>query len=127
MRCSTGRTLPCAPVPHIHDRIDFTAEVFVVHEGRVLLRVHDKLGRWLSVGGHVELDEDPNEAAVREVREEVGLDVELHDDLRPFRADGPDYRELVPPKFMNRHRIGATHEHVTLVYFARAASDRVVP
>jgi 8-oxo-dGTP pyrophosphatase MutT (NUDIX family) len=114
-------------MPHIHERIDFTAEVFVVHDGRVLLRVHDKLGRWLAVGGHVELDEDPNEAAVREVREEVGLDVVLHDDLRPVRVDSEDYRELVPPKFMNRHRIGAAHEHVTLVYFARSESAEVVP
>jgi 8-oxo-dGTP pyrophosphatase MutT (NUDIX family) len=114
-------------VPHIHEHVDFTAEVFVVHDGRVLLRLHDKLGRWLSVGGHVELGEDPNEAAVREVREEVGLDVRLHDDLRPFRVDGVDYRELIPPKFMNRHRISPTHEHVTLVYFATAENGQVVP
>ena len=114
-------------MPHIHERIDFTAEVFVVHDGRVLLRMHDKLGRWLSVGGHVELGEDPNEAAVREVREEVGLDVRLHDDLRPFRVAGADYRELIPPKFMNRHRISSTHEHVTLVYFATTDTGDVAP
>ncbi len=64
-------------MPHIHEKIDFTAEVFIVHKDRVLLRMHDKFKIWLSVGGHVELDEDPIEAAVREVKEEVGLDVTI--------------------------------------------------
>lgn len=34
-------------MPHIHNeagQIDFTVEVFIVHQGRVLLRRHDKLG-----------------------------------------------------------------------------------
>jgi 8-oxo-dGTP pyrophosphatase MutT (NUDIX family) len=113
-------------MPHIHYGVDVTAEVFVVHAGRVLLRVHDKYGRWMSVGGHVEADEDPTETAVREVREEVGLDVRLHDDLRPDGLDEDGWRELIPPKFMNRHRITDTHDHVSLVYFATAASAEVV-
>ena len=59
-------------MPHIHEKIDFTAEVFIVHHNRVLLRLHDKYNIWLSVGGHIELNEDPMEAAIREVKEEVG-------------------------------------------------------
>jgi 8-oxo-dGTP pyrophosphatase MutT (NUDIX family) len=65
---------------HIHTKpgqVDHTVEVFVVSGGKVLLRKHDKYGIWLSVGGHIELDEDPNQAALREVKEEVGLDTEL--------------------------------------------------
>lgn len=104
-------------MPHIHEKIDFTVEVFVVHGDRVLLRKHDKYKKWLSVGGHIELDEDPNEAAVREVLEEVGLAITLHGDAPSFREHA-EYRELIPPVAMNRHRIGPTHEHVTLVYFA---------
>ncbi len=111
---------------HIHEKIDITSEVFVVYQDKVLLRIHDKYKIWLSVGGHVELDEDPNEAAVREVKQEVGLDVELyHDPSYPvLQRDG--FRDLVPPEFMNRHRISPTHEHVTLVYFARASTDHLV-
>lgn len=52
---------------HIHEKIDFTVEVFVVFQNKVLLRKHDKYKIWLSVGGHIELDEDPNQAALREV------------------------------------------------------------
>ena len=105
-------------MPHIHDLIDFTVEVYIVCENTVLLRKHDKYGLWLGVGGHIELDEDPNEAALREVREEVGLDVKLISDEPPYE-DGA-YRELIPPRFMNRHPITETHEHVSLIYFARS-------
>lgn len=54
---------------HIHYKNDFTVEVFVVHQDKVLLRLHDKYKIWLSVGGHIDLDEDPNKAAIREVKE----------------------------------------------------------
>ena len=111
-------------MPHIHDHIDFTVEVFVVYKNRVLLRMHDKYKMWLSVGGHIELDEDPNQAAVREVKEEVGLEVVLADSRRPFTREESDYHELIPPQFLNRHRVNPTHEHVTLTYFARANTDK---
>ncbi len=109
---------------HIHEKIDFTAEVFVVFKNRVLLRKHDKYKVWLSVGGHIELDEDPNEAAIREVKEEVSLDIELLD-TRSYHEQSADYHELIAPRFLNRHRIGASHEHITLSYFATSQSDVV--
>lgn len=112
-------------MPHIHEKIDFTVEVFAVYRDKVLLRKHDKYKIWLSVGGHIEPDEDPNQTAVREVKEEVGLDVTLADDLLPFRHDTPRYKELIPPKFLNKNRINDTHEHVTLTYFGRASTDTI--
>jgi 8-oxo-dGTP pyrophosphatase MutT (NUDIX family) len=110
---------------HIHERIDFTVEAFIVFGGKVLLRKHDKYKRWLSIGGHIELDEDPVQAIIREVKEEVGLDVELFgsNDIPPFRSQ--IYKELLPPVSMNRHRINERHEHVTLVYYARSKTDKL--
>ena len=114
-------------MPHIHEKIDFTVEVFVVYRNKVLLRMHDKYKIWLSVGGHIELDEDPNEAALREVKEEVGLDVTLASDLKTSETITEGYKELIPPKFLNIHAINTSHRHISLVYFARAETDRVQP
>jgi 8-oxo-dGTP pyrophosphatase MutT (NUDIX family) len=117
-------------VPHIHTgpgQVDFTVEVFVVCDGRVLLRMHDKLGFWLSVGGHIELHEDPAQAAVREVLEEVGLEVRLDDSHMLYREIKDGYEELPPPVFMCRLRMGDSHDHVTMTYFARSNSRAVVP
>ena len=108
-------------MPHINDSIDLVVEVFVVHHDKVLLRKHDKYKLWLSVGGHVELDEDPTEAAIREVKEEVGLDVELVGQPLVVKNEGQGgYKELVTPRFMYRHSISETHDHVALVFFAKA-------
>lgn len=111
---------------HIHEKIDFTVEVFIVYKDKVLLRKHDKYKFWLSVGGHIELDEDPNQAAIREVKEEIGLEVTLTDDLLPFEKETGEYKELIPPKFINRHNISDTHEHITLMYFGKVMSDEIV-
>lgn len=112
---------------HIHEKIDFTASVYVVFRGKVALHLHKKLGIWLPPGGHIELDEDPNIAALREVKEEIGLDIELVGNDPLQAGDDPTEQELIPPKYLNRHNFNETHEHIDLVYFGRATTDVVVP
>ena len=53
---------------HIHEKIDFTVAIFVVQDGKLLLIHHRALNKWLPLGGHIELDEDPEQAALREAR-----------------------------------------------------------
>ena len=54
-----------------------TSTVYVVNGGRVLLHLHKKYNTWFPLGGHIEADEFPHEAAIREVSEEAGLKVTL--------------------------------------------------
>jgi 8-oxo-dGTP pyrophosphatase MutT (NUDIX family) len=104
-------------MPHIHDKIDFTVAIFVVHDAKILLIHHRKLDRWLPLGGHIELDEDPEQAALREAREESGLDVELLGERAPTTEPGT--RALITPRFLDIHRISDTHEHIGMIYWAR--------
>jgi 8-oxo-dGTP pyrophosphatase MutT (NUDIX family) len=119
---------------HLHDPgTDVVIDVFIVHRPtqRVLLRRHDKYKRLLAVGGHVELaeGEDPNQAAIREAKEEVGLDIVLWDPrserVRPCPDDHGAYRELIPPVHMNVHDIHKGHTHTSLVFFATSESDEI--
>jgi len=102
---------------HIHEKIDFTVAIFVVHDGKVLVIHHRKLDQWLPLGGHIELDEDPEQAALREAKEESGLDVELLGERPP--TTGPGTRALIAPRFLDIHRITDTHEHIGMIYWAR--------
>jgi 8-oxo-dGTP pyrophosphatase MutT (NUDIX family) len=102
---------------HIHEKIDFTVSIFVVHEGKILLVHHRKLNKWLPLGGHIELDEDPEMAALREAKEESGLEVELLGERPPTTEPGT--RALIAPRFLDIHRITETHEHIGLIYWAR--------
>ena len=105
---------------HIHEKIDFTTCIFVFHEAKVLLIHHRKLNKWLPLGGHVELDEDPEQAALREAKEESGLEVELLGDRPPTTESGT--RALIAPRFLDIHRITETHEHIGMFYWARPKS-----
>jgi len=110
-------------MPHIHEKIDFTVAIFVVHEEKVLLIHHRKLDKWLPLGGHIELEEDPEAAALREAREESGLEVELLGERPPTTEPGT--RALIAPRFLDIHRISDTHEHIGLIYWARPKSGDV--
>lgn len=108
---------------HLHEKIDFTVAIFVVQDGKVLLVHHRNLNRWLPLGGHIDLDEDPEAAARREAREESGLEVELIGERPP--TTGPGTRALIAPRFLDLHRITDTHEHVGLIYWARPKAGTV--
>ncbi len=108
---------------HIHERIDFTVAIFVVHEGRILVIHHRNLKRWLPLGGHIELDEDPEAAAMREAKEESGLEVELIGERPPTTSPGT--RALIAPRFLDIHRITDTHEHIGMIYWARPKGGKL--
>lgn len=63
-------------------------------DGRVLLVRQADTGQWATIGGSVEVDEDPAQAAVREAAEEAGVEVRL---TRLVTAlGGPEFRLTYP-------------------------------
>jgi len=66
----------------LHKNPALTVDLIIVAERRVLLikRAREPFsGFWALVGGFVEYGETVEEAAVREAKEETGLDVKLED------------------------------------------------
>ncbi|HET7435348.1 MAG TPA: NUDIX domain-containing protein [Thermoanaerobaculia bacterium] len=95
----------------------FTAGCFILDDAnRLLLHHHRRLDRWLQMGGHVEAGEWPEEAALREGREESGLgdlrivggifDLDVH--TIPAGKGEPD------------------HDHFDVRYLARTASPESI-
>ncbi|MFB6127585.1 MAG: NUDIX hydrolase [Halolamina sp.] len=109
----------------------FTATVYVVNDGAVALHEHPGLGIRIPPGGHVDRDELPHEAGLREVREETGLDPELVADVPGI--DPPAGEALPQPAHqllydVNVHNDGTVgHQHVDHVYFARVDDRDVDP
>jgi 8-oxo-dGTP pyrophosphatase MutT (NUDIX family) len=92
----------------------FTASCYIIDDsGRLLLHHHRRLDRWLQMGGHIEADESPEMAALREGREESGL---------------PDLAIVGNAIFdLDIHPIPAgkrepDHHHYDIRYLARTAS-----
>lgn len=94
---------------------DFTVSVFVVDRGRVLLLYHAKLLKWLPPGGHIDPNELPDDAAVREVWEEAGIRVRLVGEKALAVAEP---RQLVIPRGVQLVTIAPGHEHIDFTYFA---------
>ena len=109
----------------------FTATVYVVSDGAVALHEHDRLGKWLPPGGHVDRDELPHEAGLREVREETGLEPTLVHDTPEIAGDAA--MTLPQPRHMvlydiNVHEDGSVgHQHVDHLYFAAVPGRGIVP
>lgn len=69
------------------------AVVYAEHEGEIYLAlVHDIFGHWTLSKGKLEDGEDIKEGAVREIKEEIGLDITIEDELgkNEYIANKPD-------------------------------------
>lgn len=104
---------------------DFTVAVFVVHDGHVLLHPHPKVGLWLPPGGHIDAPELPDEAAIREVREEAGIEIELVGERGVPLDDDDMPLQLIRPEGIQLETITPDHQHIDLIYFARVVDAPV--
>ncbi|MDA8439043.1 MAG: NUDIX domain-containing protein [Propionibacterium sp.] len=86
-------------------------------EGRVLLARQRDFGLWGTVGGAVDVDESPADAARREAREEIGVEVELTGLLGALGG----------PRFHLTYPNGDHAAYVSVVYQARIASGVPTP
>lgn len=102
----------------------FTATAFVVRGDATLLHWHKRLGQWMPPGGHVEEDELPTEAALREVHEETGLVCEIVSTSPSLRFAYPE-QEPAPYTILVEDipGPGEPHKHIDLIYFVRPIED----
>lgn len=103
----------------------FTATGFVVDGSRTLLHWHQRLAQWMPPGGHIEPDEDPVQAVLREIEEETGLVTEV---IATREAVAFDYPQQLPPPYTilveDIPGPGEPHKHIDMIYFCRVANGR---
>lgn len=104
---------------------DITVSIIIVYKEKTLLHLHKKMDKWLPVGGHIEKDELPEIAALREVKEESGLEVILNDSGK--QIDMVDAKQLIRPAHILLEDIKEGHQHIDNVYYAKANSFDVKP
>jgi 8-oxo-dGTP pyrophosphatase MutT (NUDIX family) len=110
----------------------FTVSGFVVEGDATLLHWHQKLQIWLPPGGHIDPNEDPIQAVVREALEETGYACEVvpHEAPLPFSNVG----QLPGPLKIIVADVGAStkeaaHQHIDFSYALRpiAGAPRSTP
>ncbi|MEQ4724799.1 NUDIX domain-containing protein [Nonomuraea sp. B19D2] len=68
--------------------------------GRLLVARHGDVGLWAAPGGGIDPDERPEDAAVRELREELDIEIEVRGLIGVY--GGPEFRTVYP----NGHQVG---------------------
>lgn len=99
-------------------RLDYVVTGYIFDgEKRLLFIHHAKLDMWLPVGGHIEANETPDAALLREIREETGLNVMILG--RPdIKAEENTRKILATPFHVNVHSVG-DHDHCSFYYVCR--------
>jgi 8-oxo-dGTP pyrophosphatase MutT (NUDIX family) len=109
----------------------FVATVYVVSDGSVALHEHSKLDMWLPAGGHIDRDELPHEAALRETREELGLDVDLiapQQDIESETVQSMPQPQHFLLEDINVNAEGEVgHQHIDFIFYGRADSRNIEP
>ena len=102
-----------------------TATIIIVHKNKTLLLLHKKIGIWLPVGGHIEQNELPEEAALREAKEESGLDVVLYNPDKQLEMN--DAKQLFRPAHILLESINEARQDIDFIYYATSSSDELNP
>lgn len=110
---------------------EFTATVYVIHQQKVLLHPHKKLGKFLPPGGHLEENETPEEAAKREVWEETGLQICFFKQENLWLQE-PQCKSLIRPYLCLLEDIPVvenipSHQHIDFIYVATLEDPRKKP
>jgi NADH pyrophosphatase NudC (nudix superfamily) len=102
-----------------------TATVYVLKDDKILLHYHKKYNTLFPLGGHIQPNELPDEAAVREVYEESGLKVSLlHNDEK---LELGNVKQIHKPMYLLLENIGQTVENIDFIYFATTEEDVLKP
>lgn len=122
IRAADSPQAQCSALSH------FTATGFVFNaREEVLLVKHRKLGVWLPPGGHVEENELPDDAVLREIREETGVTADILPNRLGIVPSG--CRELETPFLILLEDIAGdgSHNHIDLIYLCTTQDETLTP
>jgi 8-oxo-dGTP pyrophosphatase MutT (NUDIX family) len=104
----------------------FTTSIFIINKSEYNLKIaliyHKKFDKWMVPGGHVEINENQVEAAIREANEETGLNIRLFSFLHKEHCV-IDSKWILPSEYFYEQLIPETvkeksHFHLDFAYLA---------
>jgi len=108
----------------------FTATGIVFNSKNEILMIHhNKLQVWLPPGGHIEENELPDDAVLREIYEETNIKAEIISNKREIGLKDSHCRELEIPFTVLLEDIegNGTHNHIDMIFICKAVNEDLIP
>lgn len=95
------------------------ASGYLVKDGKVLLVHHNGFDKWTPPGGHIEENETPDQAVMREWKEEVGLDIEIIPAHESAFAGDSNATPIPMPFHIDLEREGFAIPHIGYFFYVK--------
>jgi len=99
------------------------ASGYLVKDGKVLLVHHNKFNKWVPPGGHIEEDETPDQAVIRELAEELGISVKVIPAYESAFAGDSNATPIPMPFHIDLEREGFDVPRVGYFFYIKSLGD----
>ncbi|MCT4508749.1 MAG: NUDIX domain-containing protein [Tepidibacter sp.] len=109
------------------NRKHFTATGIILRNNKILTIWHDKLQVWLPPGGHIEKNETPEEALIRECLEEIDSEIIIINNAN-YKIETPKVQVLNNPYCTLLEPItdkSGTHYHIDFFYLCKLKNNNL--
>ncbi len=104
----------------------YMAVGYLMKNGKVLLNHHKKFNKWTPPGGHMEEDETPDQAVIREWKEELGLDVCVLPAIESFFKGDSNATPVPMPFYIDLEREGFQVPHLGFYFYVKLLDENQV-
>ena len=104
----------------------YTTSVYIKFNQKVLLHRNKRLGIIIPVGGQIDENELPHETAIREVKEETGLDILIASDKDKL-LEFNDSNELIKPVHIMLEKASSGHQCVNFIFYGTTDTYELSP
>lgn len=105
-------------------KTDLTVSAYIIKNRKTLLVHHVKTGLWLPPGGHIEENETPDKALIREIKQEIGLEIKILNTPK-IPHKGNIIEQLAIPFYCNTHKL-IDHLHYCSFYICKPLTKEIV-
>lgn len=104
-------------------KTDLTVSAYIIKNKKTLLVHHILTGLWLPPGGHIDKNETPDEALLREIKEELGLEIRILNTPK-IPSKGNIIKQLAVPFYCNTHKL-IDHIHYCSFYVCESLTNKI--